>query len=690
MGTEKVQKVLKNFGLTEKETELYIFLAKHGVLRAGAIAKGVRTQRVEVYRMLKSLQTKGVVEATLESPTRFITVPFETVLDSFIKAKREETALMESTKQSVLNDWEVISKIEPEPFLEKFVVVEGNNKIYSKLLQMMKETQSELSVVTTASGLARADQFGILDAAFNHPLKGKIKFRFLTDLSDENLSMMKNFFTRIPKTGIDFKAKNPNLGLKLSPRMAMRDKQEILFFIRPTAEIPATGQDDVCLWTNCKALVQSFTAVFEDLWTNSTDIDEKFAQIETGKPVPEARVIDDINIALKTYCQVVRAAKKEIVIMTSSDGLMESWKHIDLFRERSGKGVSIKILAPITKDNWQAMQELSDCCIVRHVPASHLEITVVDGKYLFQSGSPLPKKTLYPSNAYYTNDLEYVEKTKNMLDDVWANASAPSVPTLDSIINPSVVAPSSESEQPRKPKDSPYDKLILDLKEKRGALTEKDVLNKIINAKKYPGKNWPNNIVRYYGSSGHVVIHPPDSFNLPRDMMIWVMHHDKQSSFGIADILIVYLWLETPTGHAYVPVAYVTDNLGLAEFHKIVAKGTPSAKNVHLIKKDALQIRVHGNTLFAGWTIPIPLFPTSYTLPPSGILLEGYSKLFASISYFGYPTGVKITSEVNGYDAFVTFFHPASKYSGPGTDGRIHRDLVTTMYPPGVTSSRSE
>jgi sugar-specific transcriptional regulator TrmB len=37
MGAEKVQKVLKSLGLTEKEAELYIFLAKHDALRSGEI-----------------------------------------------------------------------------------------------------------------------------------------------------------------------------------------------------------------------------------------------------------------------------------------------------------------------------------------------------------------------------------------------------------------------------------------------------------------------------------------------------------------------------------------------------------------------------------------------------------------------------------------------------------------------------
>jgi sugar-specific transcriptional regulator TrmB len=684
MGTEKVEKVLRNFGLTEKEVELYIFLAKRSALRSGEIAKGIKTHRVEVYRMLKSLQTKGVVEATLESPARFTTVPFETVLDSFIKTKREETALIESTKQSVLNDWQIISKIEPEASLEKFVVVEGNKKIYSRILNMVKETKSQLSFVTTVQGLARADQFGVLDAALNHPFKDFIKFRFLTELSVENLNAIKTFFKKISKTGLDFYGRNPNLGLKLSPRMVMRDKEEILFFIRPTTETQVTEKDDVCLWTNCKTLVQSFDAVFEDLWSNSEDINEKIAEIETGKPTLAARVITNASTALKTYNEIINNAEKEILIMTSSAELIESKKRITTLRALYEKGVSINIMAPITKDNWHAMRELSRYCFIRHIPTSHLETTIVDGKYLFQSknqqlvgqlnGSP------YSTSTFYANDPVYVEKIKNMLNDVWRNASFPSDLTLDSIMDPPIpkAAPPAESQKNFPKTDI---ELSLDFKGKRITLTEKDVLDKIINAKKYPSDNWPNDILRFYGSSGHVMIHPPKNFNLP-DFMIWAMHHNKMSSFGASDSLLVYLWLETPKGHAYVPVAFITENPENVEFHKKVSFGTPSGKNIQLVKKDELQIRIHGNTFFAGWTIPIPLFPTSFILPPSGILLEGNGRIETGMSEIRYPSGVKVVPEHNGFDAFITFFHPVSKYSGPQTDGRISRDLVVTMYPP--------
>ena len=49
---------------------------------------------------------------------------------------------------------------------------------------------------------------------------------------------------------------------------------------------------------------------------------------------------------------------------------------------------------------------------------------------------------------------------------------------------------------------------------------------------------------------------------------------------------------------------------------------------------------------------------------------------------YALPSGTKINFEANSYEAFVTFYHPASKYSGPGTDGTIGRDVVITIYPP--------
>jgi len=84
-----IEGVLSSFGLTEGEVEMYLFLAKHGVLKCGEIAKGMKRHTAQIYRVLKVLQSKGLVESTLEVPTRFAAVSLETIIDQRIKAKHQ-------------------------------------------------------------------------------------------------------------------------------------------------------------------------------------------------------------------------------------------------------------------------------------------------------------------------------------------------------------------------------------------------------------------------------------------------------------------------------------------------------------------------------------------------------------------------------------------------------------------------
>jgi hypothetical protein len=400
------------------------------------------------------------------------------------------------------------------------------------------------------------------------------------------------------------------------------------------------------------------------------------------------RIINDCEAAQREYHETLRSASKEIIMITSTEGLIEAWKNRGLLKELVERGASVKIMAPITGKNLEAVRELSKCCAVRHVASSYLETTLIDGKHLFQFENPLPdnkkpRSIPYFGSIFYTNNVEYLEKTESMLNDVWRNAFAPSAITLGSILKPAMgsVEPLSDDLFAFSRPENPYVKMSHGVVEKPMKATEKEVLNRIINAKKYPGENWPKDIVRYYGSDATAVIHPPSSFNLP-DMMIWVFNYNKQSSFGAEDRLRIYLWLETPQGHAYVPVVQVTDNPKAMKFWKTAMAGTPAGQNVQLIDKSKFQVRVHGNVVFAGWTVPIPLLPAKYVLPPSCILFEGYSKTITSEISFVLPSGVKLQAEGTGLNAFVTFFHPSSNYSGPGTDGTIGRDVVSTWYPP--------
>jgi sugar-specific transcriptional regulator TrmB len=683
LSQEQVVRTLVGLGLTNMDARVYIFLAKKGPLKARDAAKALRIKRQQLYRSLKNLQSKAIVSATLEYPARFSAVSFEKVIDLFIKTKLEEAQNIQHDKTTLLSSWKALQVGEAPDVSPRFMVIEGRNVIYSRIKQMINETKSQLSIISTVSGLARADQFGLLDAGFKHPLRSKVQFRLLTQLSEQNLGTMKALLKETPKAGLRFEIRSPNLGLRLFPRMVLRDEEEVVFFINPTVGGSLSKQDDVCLWTNCKSLVHSFLVLFEELWRNSTEIERKIVEIETGKPSPKIFFISDMEAVKRKYDAIAQSAREEIVLLTSSKGLVESWKNTPLLKNWAERGVSVKIMAPVVKENWEAMEQSSKFCAVRHVPVHYWETAIVDGKHFFQFKTPSPdQEELEPTRrfdkAYYTDDVEWVERMKTALNDIWRSAQTPSTVTLESIIGPygPPVVPL--------PRDDLQSKLweakIIDYRPP-GTISEREVVNKIIGAQKIPIKDPFKGLSKGYGSSGMAVIHLPGQFNLP-DMAIQVWKHDKQSSFGEEDTIIVYFWLETPSGHAYVPVAIAGDNPNGQDAWRAVYATTPAEKNVHLFKKDEVQVRVHGNTLFAGWTVPIKLFPAKYTLPPACMLIEGYGDVKTMAYTVVLPSGFKIEVEENCFDAFVTFIHAASKYSGPGTDGSLARDHITTNIPP--------
>ncbi len=51
---------LGEFGLTEKESDVYILLAREGVLKGLDISRRLRMHKAQVYTILKNLQSKAL------------------------------------------------------------------------------------------------------------------------------------------------------------------------------------------------------------------------------------------------------------------------------------------------------------------------------------------------------------------------------------------------------------------------------------------------------------------------------------------------------------------------------------------------------------------------------------------------------------------------------------------------------
>jgi sugar-specific transcriptional regulator TrmB len=102
---ERVLKALTKLGLSQREAEVYIYLATKGPQKAGNIAETLKLSEQYLCSTLKSLQNKRIINVTLEYSTQFSALPFEKALGLLAEAQRKEAQRIEENKEEILSDW---------------------------------------------------------------------------------------------------------------------------------------------------------------------------------------------------------------------------------------------------------------------------------------------------------------------------------------------------------------------------------------------------------------------------------------------------------------------------------------------------------------------------------------------------------------------------------------------------------
>ena len=281
MSEKTILRVLRDFRLTETESEVYIFLVKSGIQKARDISSSLKMHKAQVYRILKDLEKRGMVEQTLESPSRFTAISFEKLLDVIIRGKREEANSLEDMKDDLMVYLRSIVVDEPSTLTEKVMVLEGRSNVYSRILELLEETEKEFLLLTTELGVIRGDLAGLFEAAITKATeKQNVYGRILTPVTNNNFKIIQQIVDKASINNINFEWRHVNLVSKLFPRFIIKDEEEVLSFISPKEDLSIDNKEDTGLWTNSKAFVYAQKAFFEELWRGGMNVDERIREIE--------------------------------------------------------------------------------------------------------------------------------------------------------------------------------------------------------------------------------------------------------------------------------------------------------------------------------------------------------------------------------------------------------------------------
>ncbi len=498
MDERRLFEILGELGLTKREADMYIFLTKRGPQKAHSVAAHLKIDGAQTYRSLTSLQEKGIIESTIESPARYLAVPIEPLIESYIKGKKTDITRLETEKNELVDYFKAISTRETEYPMAKFQVVTGRNSIYARICRMVEQAKTEILGLTTSLGIIQEDTAGILDTIIETAkTKKHVQFKMLAAVTNENLLIMKSLVKRLPNKKSNIEWRHTDLVPKVNPRFIIRDDEETTLYMMPQNETSEATQQDSGLSINSRIFVSTLKTSFMEMWRNAINMKDRINELEKGTPREETTIIKEPADAQTKINTTLNSAKKEIVVISSSTSINKISDN-NPFQPYAEKGIKLRIMAPIDLDNLEKAQKLSKLYEVKHVPITYLTMMIADNKHLFMfKTAPLNEQEdgsypFYLRNTFYTNDQKYVERTGELLNDIWKRGTNITETASENLTGtPTVEVPSSSSIKEVAEtmlKNSVTSVLVTENHTVIGIINQRDILEKILKTRNHPEK----------------------------------------------------------------------------------------------------------------------------------------------------------------------------------------------------------
>jgi len=298
MQEQEIYILLKDFGLSEDEAQVYLGLLRMGGGKASEISYFTKIERVKAYKMLENLKNRGFITSSLSSPAIFSANDIEKTLDAVIKQKIDESEKLQAYKPSLLQLLEGFKVKQNESMLPRLTVISGRANIYYQMIKIIDESQDELYLATSVSDLIRMYYTNIPEA-LEKARKRNVIIKLMTEL--EIMTKLEC----VHRLGFNyFKiAKLPSQGRILC------DSDQVLVSGYTSTSSSQQTIEDSALITNSDEIGGSMRSLCKYMWSTGKEIraDEKTMEIPSETKINQdakvttALVVDDDDDAVEMF-----------------------------------------------------------------------------------------------------------------------------------------------------------------------------------------------------------------------------------------------------------------------------------------------------------------------------------------------------------------------------------------------------
>lgn len=272
---ERLAKVQEH-GLTEYEARAYLALLDFEVATASKVARLSRVPRTKIYQALEGLETKKLVRVIPERPKRFVAQPFINYMNQLERDLQREAEELANKKDEVAAEFMPKGNVDlEEP--GQFVMVRSRANVTEKLMGLIERAEESILVLGSEMSLHRWDYFTpALEAAQE---KG-VLFTAIGPVTETNGDAVE----ALSQHGriLAYNQAKPGHCLVIV------DGDEAVLIHAVPDDTHLFQGEDVALWTDDQAMVQSFESIIELAATAATAFDGTVPQ---GAPTQNAAAV---------------------------------------------------------------------------------------------------------------------------------------------------------------------------------------------------------------------------------------------------------------------------------------------------------------------------------------------------------------------------------------------------------------
>lgn len=298
--------------------------------------------------------------------------------------------------------------------------------------QFASNAENRIDACTDCTRPSLIAEIRELKKAFRDAKRRSVKFRYVTEITAENVSFCKELLTSLVNELRHLDGIKGNFYVSEKEYIALAAFREN---DKPLSHI---------IHSNMKEIVEEQQCIFDTLWNKSTPAEDKIKEIEQEMEPEYFRVINDNEEATKIFTELAKNAQYEILFLLPNDKALTTIDRLGIFnhlidkcnKRIYGKGQNefqAKIICPLSDTNLNIVNRI----LQNTSPSNHIRIVngnnssfgiiIVDNKKFLKVELREPEAEQFSETiglSFYSNSNPSVESYKLFFELLWNERTA--------------------------------------------------------------------------------------------------------------------------------------------------------------------------------------------------------------------------------------------------------------------------